>query len=81
MGGSIDLSIGGNPTERRESWTRQRAPVIKPRGDYTETATDEEGANGERRMGGKRVRQDDDSDMEKRRTRQIRFGKEQRMGQ
>ena len=45
---SIDLSIGGSSTDRRESWIRRRGPLMRPREDYTETASEEEGVEEER---------------------------------
>ena len=79
--GSIDPPLGGSSAERRESWLRQRPPVLISRKDNTETTTDEEGANDERRLRKKRVWNEDASDMEKRSKGKIRFGREQRMGQ
>ena len=71
--GSIDLALGGSSDDSGGKWLQGRGPILKSRNGYTETTTDEEGANDEGWSGKKRVRRDDESDMEESRKRQIRF--------
>ena len=74
MKGAVGLPIGGSSTDRREGWLQQRGPLIRPRESYADTTSEEEGMNKGERLKGQRMKSDMDSDEEKRRRRQIRFG-------
>ena len=68
---SIELSIGGRSTDRREGWIHQRFPLMRPRESYSET-TSAEGLNTGEMSKRKGMKRDAKSGEEKRREEQMR---------